>query len=409
MIISPENIKIDIPSMLDMGNYIYKDIPKSYAGGIANLIARNKKVIHAAAIANDDGRNFFKIDYTATDIQALQNFKVESFNVAGVGSYKLQEELKQLAIDVWQNKESNVKLFEEQARKKILEYVPVTDVPPGAYLKTNFNTGLAGAYHGAEFIRLQDPSMLKVYPGYKYMTRNDSVVRPEHEELHGKIFRADDKIWLVIYPPNGWNCRCFVIQLDINEVGELSASDENNFMELSSSKRKEFISKAGIDSDFDHNPGAVKSIWQKWIDSELKNIDYDKVYTAMKQYADENKAKDINVSSKQLQIIKEANKLLGNDTPRLITDVQKDLLILNLPKEMQKNVMSIINSPSETWGKTKWENGIQTSEVHYLKYTDKGVLVATSLNGEIVSVENVTPAYADKNYRRGTLIYYTFK
>ena len=32
------------------------------------------------------------------------------------------------------------------------------------------------------------------------------------------IFRYDDQIWNTMYPPNGWNCRCFVTQLTKGDV-----------------------------------------------------------------------------------------------------------------------------------------------------------------------------------------------
>lgn len=403
------NLEIDTEHILSIGNYVYADIPKAYNKGISELIARNKLAIKAAVISNDDeGRNFFKVDYSAKDLQALQNFKVEAFTVAGVNSYRLNEDIKQLAVDVWQNKEQNLALFEKLAREKMLEYLPVDNLPPGNQLKANWNTGLAGAYNGAEFIRLQDPALQKVYPGYKYMTRNDSRVRAEHAELHGKIFRADDKIWLIIYPPNGWNCRCFVIQLDYNEFGTLRADDENNMTSITDERRKELVNNAGIDSDFARNPGAVKSIWSKWINTQLKEVDYDKVFSAMTSYANLHKADDIEISSGFLQEVKDANKKLGNDSPRLTKDVKNDLLILNLPKELQKPVGDVIRKPSEVWGKTKWSNGEQNSEVYYLQYTKEGVIAVTSYNGEIVSIENVSPETADKKFRRGTIIYHPF-
>jgi hypothetical protein len=34
--------------------------------------------------------------------------------------------------------------------------------------------------------------------------------RQEHIALHNKAFRYDDPFWNVYYPPNGWECKCFV-------------------------------------------------------------------------------------------------------------------------------------------------------------------------------------------------------
>jgi SPP1 gp7 family putative phage head morphogenesis protein len=42
-------------------------------------------------------------------------------------------------------------------------------------------------------------------------TAGDDRVREAHEKLNGMIYKADNKVWDTIYPPNGWNCRCEVI------------------------------------------------------------------------------------------------------------------------------------------------------------------------------------------------------
>lgn len=49
--------------------------------------------------------------------------------------------------------------------------------------------------------------------GYTYATVGDDRVRPEHEELDGVTLPKDDPMWKKIWPPNGFNCRCQVIEL----------------------------------------------------------------------------------------------------------------------------------------------------------------------------------------------------
>lgn len=43
-------------------------------------------------------------------------------------------------------------------------------------------------------------------------------MRAEHRELDGIILAQDDKRWKEIYPPNGWNCRCYVVARLSHEV-----------------------------------------------------------------------------------------------------------------------------------------------------------------------------------------------
>ena len=47
----------------------------------------------------------------------------------------------------------------------------------------------------------------------QYRTAHDDRVRPEHAELEGVTLPMDDSFWADYYPPNGWNCRCTVVQV----------------------------------------------------------------------------------------------------------------------------------------------------------------------------------------------------
>ena len=47
----------------------------------------------------------------------------------------------------------------------------------------------------------------------QYRTQMDEKVRPEHAALHGVTLPPSDRFWEEFYPPNGWNCRCTVVQV----------------------------------------------------------------------------------------------------------------------------------------------------------------------------------------------------
>lgn len=47
----------------------------------------------------------------------------------------------------------------------------------------------------------------------QYRTQKDDKVRPEHAALHGVTLPPSDPFWEEFYPPNGWNCRCTVVQV----------------------------------------------------------------------------------------------------------------------------------------------------------------------------------------------------
>lgn len=51
-----------------------------------------------------------------------------------------------------------------------------------------------------------------LFPSLRYRTQGDDQVRKEHEKLDGIVKPIEDPFWSSYYPPNGWRCRCYVIQ-----------------------------------------------------------------------------------------------------------------------------------------------------------------------------------------------------
>lgn len=52
----------------------------------------------------------------------------------------------------------------------------------------------------------------ELFPNLRYRTTGDARVRDEHASLNGVIKPINDPFWGLHYPPNGWRCRCDVVQ-----------------------------------------------------------------------------------------------------------------------------------------------------------------------------------------------------
>ena len=80
------------------------------------------------------------------------------------------------------------------------------------WLESEFNTASASAFAGKAWNSIiKDKETL---PLLKYSTVEDDRVRPEHAEMDDIILPVDDPFWDTNYPPNGFNCRCTVDQLE---------------------------------------------------------------------------------------------------------------------------------------------------------------------------------------------------
>ncbi len=78
------------------------------------------------------------------------------------------------------------------------------------YLRAEYNFVHASADMAAKWEQFEadgDRYLLQ------YRTAQDDRVRPEHADLEGVTLPIDDPFWADYYPPNGWNCRCTVVQV----------------------------------------------------------------------------------------------------------------------------------------------------------------------------------------------------
>lgn len=83
-------------------------------------------------------------------------------------------------------------------------------------LRTIFQTNVQTAYMAGRFRRLVENASDRPY--WQYVAIMDGRTRPAHAALHGRVFGWDDPIWKVIFPPNGWGCRCRVRALSAADV-----------------------------------------------------------------------------------------------------------------------------------------------------------------------------------------------
>ena len=92
----------------------------------------------------------------------------------------------------------------------------VTEVFNKAWAQTEYNTAGLIAESTATYNRLM--GQVELFPYWEYRTVGDDHVREEHRKLDGVILPANDVRWKKIYPPNGWNCRCYVVPRMQHEV-----------------------------------------------------------------------------------------------------------------------------------------------------------------------------------------------
>lgn len=83
------------------------------------------------------------------------------------------------------------------------------------WLKTEFDTVISASQSADQWQDIDRDE--KTLPLLKYQTVGDNRVRPQHAAWDGIVKPVDDPFWDTRMPPNDFNCRCIVIQLEAGE------------------------------------------------------------------------------------------------------------------------------------------------------------------------------------------------
>ena len=124
-------------------------------------------------------------------------------------------------------------------------------------LETIFQTNSNVAYNAGRYkFQMQNAASR---PYWMYMQLERKHKRKAHAFYANKVFMWDDPIWDKIYPPNGFNCGCYVIALSKEEF-------ESRGLKLSQGSDV----RVDVAEGWDYNPG--KSYYNPPADGYDKNL-----------------------------------------------------------------------------------------------------------------------------------------
>ncbi len=79
-------------------------------------------------------------------------------------------------------------------------------------LETLVRTQVQMSYSAGRWSMLQDPDIQSMLWGFEYSAVGDARTRANHEALDGVTFKKDDQQLSTLWPPNGYNCRCTMLE-----------------------------------------------------------------------------------------------------------------------------------------------------------------------------------------------------
>ncbi|QNI34526.1 minor capsid protein [Alloacidobacterium dinghuense] len=142
-------------------------------------------------------------------------YRKDAFTLAATSDVRLVQKVQAALADI-ASKGGTASDF-RAAANKIADDAGVTELNAFT-LDTAYNTAMQKAYSSGRLVQMREPHMMEALPFWQYWTVGDLRVRPEHAVLDGFCAHAIDPVWLKIYPPSGFNCRCSVVPIPAEEA-----------------------------------------------------------------------------------------------------------------------------------------------------------------------------------------------
>ncbi|RKE81999.1 DUF935 family protein [Chryseobacterium sp. AG363] len=273
-----------------------------------------------------------------------------------------------------------------------------TDDLNTAYLQTEYNLSVAVGQNSAAYVRFMAEKDTVTHL-VQYQTVGDENVREAHAILDGKIFDLNDKEAMKLWPPNGFGCRCEMLQyigsgkaISGKTATELIYSRDVNYknsqFEINRGDLKQVFTKKQFYSDNKGLPADLNAMTydkyglKKWSDlkADLKPLVLDKTITAdnAKELFKKEKDSDYMGFSDYLnrKMILQEKTFNSNTSGKALKEDKHQVF---------PHLKDILNSPDEVW-----MNGLDKSKFtsNYVKfYQDRAVVVKVNLNDQMEGLE----------------------
>ena len=142
-----------------------------------------------------------------------------------------------------------------------------------------YETNLSTAYAAGHWREMNDPDVLTALPYLRYVASSSINRRPEHMAWYNIVLPADDPWWQSHYPPNGWGCKCGVVNHSAGQIDKLREEEAGGPNPIKTkaptNQNYEWTDRAtgevhkvplGIDPGWDYNVG--QAAWGRRLSDE---------------------------------------------------------------------------------------------------------------------------------------------
>jgi SPP1 gp7 family putative phage head morphogenesis protein len=152
------------------------------------------------ALKKGYGKTLKDVDYNSRDWNMLVNLEKNVYTFSAAKNYQQLQQMTRLIKDG--ERIRSFAEFKREATELNIKYNKT-------FLNTEYNLAVAGSQMASKWASFPDNCMLK------YSTAGDGRVRDSHAALDGVTRPRTDSFWDTWYPPNGFNCRCNVLETSV--------------------------------------------------------------------------------------------------------------------------------------------------------------------------------------------------
>lgn len=165
------------------------------------------KIAEALTVAlyNGFGSTLDDLSYSSERYTLLRDMRQNVYYFSGAKTYQQTREVSNKLKELFSGKGEIKTLgdFKKEAMQVLVNYNE-------NYLTTEYNFAISQGLSANKWSEIEKDK--EEYPNLTYSTVGDGRVRPEHTAMDGTTRPVNDSFWRKFYPPNGWNCRCTVMQ-----------------------------------------------------------------------------------------------------------------------------------------------------------------------------------------------------
>lgn len=221
-----------------------------------------------------------EIGYDAVDHRALASMEMNLFHFSAAREKASVLTLNELLLD---KEAQGIRSFSDFKSKA----APHLENMNRHYLETEYNFTIAVGQNTSRYQQFMEE--IDTVTNYvQYQTIGDSKVRAAHAALDGLIFDLNDKSVTIIWTPNGFGCRCELLQYLGDPKGKvISGSEAEKLLNWSDKEKKMFgVNRADTGEVFTQDQQYIKN---NGFAADIKSMTYDKY--GLKKSDDERKGK----------------------------------------------------------------------------------------------------------------------